>query len=134
MKRLQHNYLHTLTQCVNKVKGQRSKRKATVNLSHFSFHISPIYAKKDILLKMSFSIKVAMPTRGSVGCDTNAKQALVATKGGLSPPRSVLKHQALAPQRSAFRPLLSQTCLQVRQFLQRKVTRSVAKSHRVGRD
>ena len=30
----------------NKVKGQRSKRKATVNLSHFSFHISPIYAKK----------------------------------------------------------------------------------------
>ena len=107
MKRLQHNYLHTLTQCVNKVKGQRSKRKATVNLSHFSFHISPIYAKKDILLKMSFSIKVAMPTRGSVGCDTNAKQALVATKGGLSPPRSVLKHQALASQRSAFRPLLS---------------------------
>ena len=30
----------------NKVKGQRSKRKTTVNLSHFSFHISPIYAKK----------------------------------------------------------------------------------------
>ena len=26
----------------NKVKGQRSKRKATVNLSHFSFHILPI--------------------------------------------------------------------------------------------
>ena len=27
---------------------------------------------------------------GSVACDANVKQALVATKGGLSPPRSVL--------------------------------------------
>ena len=42
----------------NKVKGQRSKRKATVNLSHFSFQLYT--TKKDILLKMSFSIKVAM--------------------------------------------------------------------------
>ena len=38
----------------------------------------------------------------SAVCDANAKQALVATKGGLSPPRSVLKHKALVPQMSAL--------------------------------
>ena len=41
---------------------------------------------------------------GSVACDANVKQALVATKGGLSPPRSVLKHQDLSPQRSPEGP------------------------------
>ena len=39
----------------------------------------------------------------SIGCDANAKQALVATKGGLSPPRSVLKHQGLSPPRSVLK-------------------------------
>ena len=39
---------------------------------------------------------------GSVACDANVKQALVATKGGLSPPRSVLQHQGLSPPRSVL--------------------------------
>ena len=53
------------------------------------------------------------------------EKALVATKGGLPPQRSVLQHQPSGSQRSAFRPLLShnvaskrekhQTCLSVLQ-------------------
>ena len=94
----------------DKVKGQSGKPQKTSQFSPFTFQLYT--TKKDILSKMSFSIKVAMPTRGSVGCDANAKKALVATKGGLPPQRSVLQHRALGSQRSAFRLLLSHKCLQ----------------------